>query len=99
MHRSPSTAASYGSGINGKVSGDNRQRLLSPSNTNINMCNTNIRDPVLSNGIGGAANADTSSMQEHFTNSAKKVKEKLMLDEMHELLEEPVEEQVGKSIK
>ena len=99
MHRSPSTAAGYGNGINSKVSSDNRQRLLSPSSSNNNMCNTNIRDPNLSNGIGGASNTETSAMQEHFTNSAKKVKEKLMLDEMHELLEEPVEEQVGCSIK
>ena len=59
------------------------------------MCNTNGRDPALSNGVGSAAaTADTSLMQDHFTNSSKKVKEKLMLDEMHELLEEPVEEQV-----
>ena len=60
------------------------------------MCNTNGRDPALSNGVGSAAatTADTSAMQDHFTNSSKKVKEKLMLDEMHELLEEPVEEQV-----
>ena len=100
MHRSPSTAAGYGTGINGtKLPGDNRQRLLSPSNSssNNNLCNTNIRDPSsLSNGINGnATNAtDPTAMQEHFTNSAKKVKEKLMLDEMHELLEEPVEEQV-----
>ena len=66
-----------------------------PSNSNKNSTsNTNIREPILSNGLGSAANADPSAMQEHFTTSAKKVKEKLMLDEMHELLEEPVEEQV-----
>ena len=95
MHRSPSTVTGYAGGATTKVSGDNRQRILSPSNSNNNsMCNINNRESILSNGLGCAANADPSAMQEHFTNSAKKVKEKLMLDEMHELLEEPVEEQV-----
>ena len=95
MHRSPSAVTGYASGANSKVPGDNRQRMLSPSNSNKNSTsNTNIREPILSNGLGSAANADPSAMQEHFTTSAKKVKEKLMLDEMHELLEEPVEEQV-----
>ena len=101
MHRSPANASGYGSGVNGtKVPGDNRQRLLSPSNSssNNNLCNnSNLREASsLSNGLNSnATNAnDTSAMQEHFANSAKKVKEKLMLDEMHELLEEPVEEQV-----
>ena len=101
MHRSPANASGYGSGVNGtKVPGDNRQRLLSPSNSssNNNLCNnSNLREASsLSNGLNSnATNAnDTSAMQEHFANSAKKVKEKLMLDDMHELLEEPVEEQV-----
>ena len=95
MHRSPSTATGYINGVTVKVPGDNRQRILSHSNSNNNVCNSNARETVLSNGFGGAGNADPSEIQEHFTNSAKKVKEKLMLDEMHELLEEPVEEQVG----
>ena len=100
MHRSPANASGYASGVNGaKVLGDNRQRLLSPSNSssNNNLCNSNLREAnSLSNGLNSNANNanDTSAMQEHFANSAKKVKEKLMLDEMHELLEEPVEEQV-----
>ena len=96
LHRSPA-ANGYGTGVNAKASVDNRQRLLSPSSlSSSSMCNTNGRDPALSNGVGSAAatTADTSAMQDHFTNSSKKVKEKLMLDEMHELLEEPVEEQV-----
>ena len=98
LHRSPA-ANGYGTGVNAKASVDNRQRLLSPSSlSSSSMCNTNGRDPALSNGVGSAAaTADTSAMQDHFTNSSKKVKEKLMLDEMHELLEEPVEEQVGKA--
>ena len=101
MHRSPANAAGYGSGINGtKVSGDNRQRLLTPSNSssNNNLCNSNLREASsLSNGLNSNATntTDPSAMQEHFANSAKKVKEKLMMDEMHELLEEPVEEQVS----
>ena len=100
MHRSPANGSGYAGGVNGtKVLGDNRQRLLSPSNSssNNNLCNSNLREAnSLSNGLNSNANNanDTTAMQEHFANSAKKVKEKLMLDDMHELLEEPVEEQV-----
>ena len=98
MYRSPSNVTG---GAGAKVPGENRQRILSPSNSNNNsMCNTNNRESILTNGLGSASNADPSAMQEHFTNSAKKVKEKLLLDEMHELelLEEPVEEQVRQFI-
>ena len=95
MHRSPSTAAVYTSGAALKIPGDNRQRVLSPSTSSNNGYSSNTRESGLSNGLSNAGSADPSAMQEHFANSAKKVKEKLMLDEMHELLEEPVEEQVG----
>ena len=107
MHRSPSSTANNGNVIAaGNAKGDNRNQHFLPA-SNSNMCNTNGLPPtnVIANGYGiiggGASNGGASSsvdptlMQEHFSNSSKKVKEKLMLDEMHELLEEPVEEQVG----
>ena len=100
MHRSPIANGLNVGGANAKVPGDNRQRILPSSNSNSNMCNTNtqVAGPnIIAGGFSGAGNVDAALMQEHFSNSAKKVKEKLMLDEMHELLEEPVEEQVGKA--
>ena len=98
MHRSPIANGLNVGGVNAKVPGDNRQRIISSSTSNSNMCNTNtqvVGSNVTAGGFSGAGNVDAALMQEHFSNSAKKVKEKLMLDEMHELLEEPVEEQVG----
>ena len=100
MHRSPIANGLNVGGVNAKAPGDNRQRIIPSSNSNSNMCNTNTQIAGANNiagGFSGAGNVDAALMQEHFSSSAKKVKEKLMLDEMHELLEEPVEEQVGKT--